>query len=248
MYLAKVVSQIEYRPGTWNGVRVGVFRIEGKSEEQIGEYERNYPNLLRTFYHFQKDGKDYALYSPEYTVTRVMTLPSCEDLGGEEPSGYGFCPVDYYVPSYIEREYIDLNDEIHRHRVNEPSAEDLVAGTTKYTPLDEKTGERTVVEKPSYPVSPLLYYQFGFVAGCIWGDDSSWKIQYLDLSEAERGVIKREERFGYIAMPDQMTLKQAVNMKDYLYDPEEEWAHAITIVIQSRFDLRTGKAVDADPF
>lgn len=248
MYSAKVVGKIEYRPGTWNGIRVGVFRVEGDTEAQIGEYQRNYPNLFRTFYPFQKDGKDYALYSPDYTVTRVMALPSCEDIGGEESNAYGFCPVDFYVPSYIEREFIDLNDEIHRHRVNEPDAEDLVSCTTKYTPLDEKTGERIVVEKPSYPVSPLLYYPFGFVAGCIWGDDSSWKIQYLDLSGAEHGEIKREERFGYIAMPDGMTLKQAVNMEDYLYDPEEEWAYGITIAIQRRFDLRTGKRVDTDPF
>ena len=248
MYSAKVISKIEYRPGSWNGIRVGVFRVEGEAEEQIGEYERNYPNLFRTFYYFQRDGKDYALYSPNYTVTRVMALPSCKDIGGEESNAYGFCPVDFYVPSYIEREFIGFNDETNRHRVNEPGAEDLVARTTKYTPLDEKTGARIVVEKPSYPISPLLYYPFGFVAGCIWGDDSSWKIQYLDLSEAEYGVIKREERFGYIAMPDGITLKQAVNMEDYLYDPEEEWAYHITIAIQRRFDLRTGKTVDGDPF
>ena len=48
-------------------------------------------------------------------------------------------------------------------------------------------------------------------------------------------------------MPDEMTLKQAVNMEDYLYDPEKEWAYGITITIQRRFDLRTGKTVDADP-
>jgi hypothetical protein len=41
---------------------------------------------------------------------------------------------------------------------------------------------------------------FGFVWGCHWGDDSSWKIQYLDLSSVEAGVIKREERFGYVEL------------------------------------------------
>src|SRR5262249_883135 len=110
MYSVKVIDKIEYRPGAWNGVRVGVFRVESDVEEQIGEYERNYPNLFRTFYPFQKEGKDYALYSPDYTVTRVMTLPSCIDIGGEASHTHGFCPVDYYVPSYIMREFIDLND------------------------------------------------------------------------------------------------------------------------------------------
>jgi hypothetical protein len=46
-----------------------------------------------------------------------------------------------------------------------------------------------------WPVAP-----FGFVWGCIWGDDSSWKVQYLDLSRVAEGVIKREERFGYVEL------------------------------------------------
>lgn len=39
--------------------------------------------------------------------------------------------------------------------------------------------------------------EFGFVWGCQWGDDSSWKVQYLDLSNIQSGVIRRDERFGY---------------------------------------------------
>ena len=38
---------------------------------------------------------------------------------------------------------------------------------------------------------------FGFVWGCHWGDDSWWKIQYLDLSRVQDGVITRDARFGY---------------------------------------------------
>jgi hypothetical protein len=243
-YKAEIVEKVENRPGTWNSIRVAVFRCEGEGKEQVGQYTRNYPNLFRTFCHFRKNDKDYALYSPDYTASRIMELPSCKDIGSEEPHGAGFCPTDYYVPRYIERESIGLNDEVHRHRINEPSARDLVAQTNKFTPLDEKTGKRITVEKPSYPVSPLLYYPFGFLAGCIWGDDSSWKIQYLDLSKAESGILKRDDRFGYIALPDSLTLDQAVNIADYQCDPEEAWAHYITIAIQKRFDLRTGKPID----
>ncbi len=243
-YQAEIIEKVENRPGTWNSVRVGVFLCEGEKKETVGQYIRNYPSLFRTFCHFRRNDKDYALYSPDYTASRIMELPSCKDIGGEEPHAAGFCPTDYYVPRYVERESIGLNDEVHRHRVNEPSAEDLVARTTKFTPLDEKTGQRITVEKPSYPVSPLLYHPFGFVAGCIWGDDSSWKIQYIDLSSAESGILKRDARFGYIALPDSMALKQAVDIGDYHCDSHEEWAHHITIAIQKRFDLRTGKSVD----
>ncbi len=41
---------------------------------------------------------------------------------------------------------------------------------------------------------------FGFVWGCCWGDDSSWKVQYLDLTRVQQGVIGRDERFGYLEL------------------------------------------------
>ncbi len=40
----------------------------------------------------------------------------------------------------------------------------------------------------------------GFVWGCHWGDDSSWKVQHLDLHKIRDGVIKRDDRFGYVAL------------------------------------------------
>ena len=229
-YIAKVIDKIENQPGVWNSIRVGVFRVEDDSETQIGEYVRNYPTLFRTFYHFVKDNKDFALYSPDYTATRVMELPSCLDIGGEEPDFYGFCPTDYYVPSFVEIETVNHTGEIYRNRRNEPSPESLVPC--------EQNGYR------SYPVSPLSYYPFGFVSGCIWGDDSTWKIQYLDLREVEKGIIKREEKFGFISMPDNLTLKQTIDISDYMYDPNEDDAYHINIAIRKSFDLRTGKMVN----
>ncbi len=41
---------------------------------------------------------------------------------------------------------------------------------------------------------------FGFVWGCHWGDDSSWKVEYLDLSRVQDGILIRDNRFGYVAM------------------------------------------------
>jgi len=247
-YSARATGRIEYETGTLHGLRVGVFRSDGESEQQVGEYERNHPGIYRTFHYFKRDGKDYALYSPDYTATRVMELPSCKDLGGEDPDSDGFCPVDFYVPRFVECEYLDFDDKPHQFRRNEPSDDDLTRRTTKITPLDEKTGERVVVEKPIYPIGPVTYYPFGFVAGCIWGDSGSWKIQYLDLSDVERGVIKRDARFGYIEMPHDMNLRDAISMDNYSKDPEADWSHRVTIAILQHFDLRTGSVVDVDPF
>jgi len=41
---------------------------------------------------------------------------------------------------------------------------------------------------------------FGFVWGCYWGDDSSWKVQYLDLSRVQQGIILRDGRYGYVEL------------------------------------------------
>jgi len=226
MYFAKVIDKIEYRAGSWNGNRVGVFRSEGESEEQIGEYTRNYPTLFNTFCPFRKNEVDYALYSPDYTVTRIMELPSCKDIGGEEPNSYGFCPVDFYVPSYIEREWIKGNRIGDRFVVKEPGEENLVASAY------------------SKPVSPVLYYPFGFVAGCIWGDDSSWKIQYLGLEMVEKGTVIRDERFGYIKLPYKLTLRDSIELVDYNYDNSKDNGHSVIISLQQRFDIRTGKVLE----
>jgi hypothetical protein len=42
--------------------------------------------------------------------------------------------------------------------------------------------------------------EFGFVWGCRWGDDTSWKVQFLDLSGIQGGMARREERFGYVEL------------------------------------------------
>jgi hypothetical protein len=56
-------------------------------------------------------------------------------------------------------------------------------------------GSETWTADDEWPIG-----DFGFVWGCAWGDDSSWKVQYLDLSRVHEGIIAREERFGYLEL------------------------------------------------
>jgi hypothetical protein len=79
----------------------------------------------------------------------------------------------------------------------------------------------------------------GFIAGCVWADDSTWKIQYLDLSQAERGIIQREDRFGYIELPCSVLLRQAIELNH----PLEGYSDSGTVEIALRtvWDLDTGK-------
>jgi hypothetical protein len=185
-YFCREIAKLDFGEGYWNHIEVGVFEKKPDGTEvQIGSYTRNYHCLYKTFVPFQKDGKWYALYSKDYTSTRVMSLPDCKDLGGESPHGFGFCPVDYDVPQAweLEGEY-DGRVMTHYKKVGEDFIDD--------------------------PDCMKELGSFGFIAGCVWGDDSSWKIQWLDLSRIEEGIIKREEKFGYIELPKDMDLKDAI--------------------------------------
>lgn len=250
-YIAKVLSEIEYNPNAWKGLKVGIFKVENSIEEQLGEYERNYSSLFNTFCYFQKDGKDFALYSPDYTVTRIMELPSCKDIGGEEPSAGGFCPTDYFVPNYVEHETSwettssqgRIGSDIIRKRLNNPEEDDLIESVESRKFVHQTSGELCKTTTSSRPLTSLFYYSFGFIAGCIWGDDSSWKVQYLDLSEVKKGILKREERFGYIELPENVNLRDAVKMYGYGKDAEY-YSNHIRINHVQTFDLRDGKVVD----
>jgi hypothetical protein len=63
---------------------------------------RGLPGIGSTFHHFRVNDQELALYSPDYTTTRLMRLPSCEDIGGEEPNSWGFCPAEYYEAAAVD--------------------------------------------------------------------------------------------------------------------------------------------------
>ena len=183
-------EEIDNGPGIMKSLRVSVFENDAVRERKVGEYVRNFAGLYDTFCPFQQAGRWYALYSRDYTATRVMELPSCLDVAGEEPHANGFCPVDFHVPFAHERV--------------------IAAGHAGL---------------------------FGFVAGCIWGDDSSWKIQYLDLARISEGILLRQEKFGYIAMPDdKRRLAECISLDSY-FPPESPF---VTIIASTHFNVLSG--------
>lgn len=107
-FITKLDGAIETKPGCWNYSLVGVYKVEtteenpdSPKETRVGEYTRNYSNK-GPFYPFKQNDKWYALYSKEYMYTRVMSLPDCVDLGGEDKNNVEyknhFCPAEYFVP------------------------------------------------------------------------------------------------------------------------------------------------------
>ena len=102
-----------------------------------------------------------------------------------------------------------------------------------YEPIDEKLLPK---ESGSKALTGLVHEPFSFVAGCCCGDDTSWKVEYLDLSQADKGILKREDRFGYIEVPREMTLRDAIDMGD--------GEGSIRIAHEETFNLKTGKRYD----
>ena len=219
---------IATRPGCWNHNRMVI--IERETGKEIGEYERKddpygYSSPARTFHPFKLRGNWYALYSKDYTATRVMSLPDCKDLGGEKPECFGFCPTDYWVPPLHWVEY--THDEKCPRNPNREGGKDFTT-SCKCLPGPDRW-------KWHFPERV-----YGFIAGCIWGDDSNWKIQYLDLSRADEGVITREERFGYIELPQDLNLSQAI----HLGLDDENKPYMISIDETRYYNLEDGKILE----
>jgi hypothetical protein len=94
---------------------------------------------------------------------------------------------------------------------------------------------------------------FGFVWGCVWGDDSSWKVQYLDLSGVRDGVVRRDERFGYVELATtgyrSPCLDPAAPTGNTAPPPfiglsSWEGTPQVTMAVEMRFDLGSGRPED----
>lgn len=223
MYQAKVLEKIETKPGCWNYLKIGVFNT--KTQEQVGEYQRNYSAFYNTFYPFKHEEKWYALYSHDYTATAIMSLPDCKLVTEEPRNAYGFCPVDYYVPRYtktlcpaITGEELLKYPEQNRHWISKDRTDRFYdTGNDKMGEIPyEEWAEIGDLSNKSFQFLPGLYYdlKMGFVAGCVWGDDSSWKVQRLDLSNFLTEGIKRIDSFGYAELALGQSLKEAIRISD----------------------------------
>lgn len=231
MYKAKVIDTKSYGKGSWNCTIVGIF---DENDNQIGEYERKYHSFGEsTFHPFERDGEWYALYSADYTCTRLMKLPECKDIGGEKGHAGGFCPVDYFIPRYRKCTHTYYHNGEKRKRTLEyyVSDADEDMGLDGYN-LEDYHNHPDV---GNGEVGPIKYYDFGFIAGCIWGDDSSWKVQLIDLRKAHKGKIKRNgDILGYLQLPRNLSLREAVIIDDM----SPEYPHfMISQMNWVRFDL-----------
>jgi len=220
-YVVKSLSKPN-RPGTWDSTIVEVFRRTGSSGDldKICEYERNY-SLLRTFEPFRQGNKEFALISRDYTTTAVLDLESGSVIA-EEIDEPGTPTGGGFCPvGFYVPDWWDVNDG------------SVIPGS-EYWDADHE-----------WPNG-----DFGFVWGCHWGDDSSWKVQYLDLSRVQQGVVRREERFGYLELatfgfenpsfrPDAAIQKSAP--PPFIRVSRYNGVTQVTFAVEMMFDLESGR-------
>jgi hypothetical protein len=95
---------------------------------------------------------------------------------------------------------------------------------------------------------------FGFVWGCHWGDDGSWKVQYLDLGRVQQGELRREDRFGYVELatfgytspcftPDALPAGKGGTLPFITVSRRGGVARA-TFAVEMQFGLDTGRPED----
>lgn len=91
---------------------------------------------------------------------------------------------------------------------------------------------------------------FGFVWGCFWGDDSSWKVQHLDLSRVKEGIIARDDRFGYVELATGRYISPCVSPPkadpppspaDFIDVERHDGVMRVRFAVELRFDLGSGK-------
>lgn len=210
-------NAVKNQPGTWDSTKVSIYR----DDYLIGEYLRNYSSHgTNTFYPFKIADVWYALYSAHYTATRVMRLneKDIEDWCGESESPYGFCPVEFYIPQYAKCiTSVTINGSSTNH---------------EYFMVDN---DEEFLSKGKDVIS-TEYCTFGFLSGCVWGDDSSWKLRYIDLSSVPDKVLSITDKFGYWELPNTLKLKQCIDMGNW--EPTHQW---INLTRMEHVNVETGQ-------
>ena len=218
IYTTRTTS-VDNGEGYWNYLDVEVL-FNG---EVIGKYQRQYASFYRTFYAFEHKGKHYALYSSDYQVTSLMSLPDCKHIANTES---GFCPVDFYVPTF-EDEQISL--ELYTEWLSKEEANEV---------RDEANIKRYKIYIERYKKSLELVGTMGAVAGCYWGDDSGgWKMQYLDIDPEKGKITIRDDVFGYFELSiDNIPLSEKITW---------DVPHYMNIPMNTTFNLNLEKKQDS---
>lgn len=211
-YTAKELGKVSNGKGCWESTKIGVFQ----DDVQVGEFLRNYSSYgISSFAPFRRGDHWYALYSPEYTCIKVMSLPDCKEIGGENSDSFGFCPVEIYIPEYqISKVEGKSEEDLHKYPEQNHHWLKRDRESKEYDP-DLFNKDLTKDYKFFDVAKETFHENFAFVSGCVWGDDRSWKIELRDISEAHKGIIKPVKDWGYYELADDRSLKECIRLDSF---------------------------------
>lgn len=154
----------------------------------------------------------YALYTPVYLNVNLLDLETGEILGtnsdykytkeaaervnkfvkpeeevkeGDSNPSLNFCIADLHVPDFFDI-----------HPLDKGTPDDYEGFKAEMLDHSDFWGEEMDVF--------LSKRTFGFVAGCVWGDDYLFKLQTINLERISEGEIELEETFGYFPIMGQL--------------------------------------------
>lgn len=193
---------------------------------EVFKYTRDYSTAFKSIFPLVRNGKLLVLVSIDYQYVSILDIET-KKIIGEEPlevdedgdKEEGFCPVELYIPYYRNIQYISTYK-------NEDKKWSHLCMVVDETCLDENIDkyikDRVGGERSEYKISDVMYGDMAFVSGCYWGDDGSWKVQGIKVSEVDKGIIERKEYFGYIELAGNLSLKESIEV-DNCYDHPKQY-------------------------
>jgi hypothetical protein len=194
---------------------------------------------------------------PEGLVTAAKYLRDYAMLGTFEPFRQGKREYALVSRNYVSTAVIDLSTgEVV---AEEPVVSHGFCPVGFYVPDWWDIHDGSIIPGSEYWNSDKEWPNgnLGFVWGCIWGDDSSWKLQRLDLSRVADGIIGRDDAFGYIELVDHgwappwLDVDRAHDAKrslppSFLNVFISEGAIQVDVTTRVRFDLKGGERLTID--
>lgn len=157
----------------------------------VGSFIFNYhTGLDKIIRPFQIGEGWYTTYATSYNKLAVARLhpDRFEHIDADVGGKEGFCPVEVLVP-------FKLSD-----------------GTYSVWHVDPEAYNYEYFAEPGRTIE---YADFGFVAGCVWGDDTTYKLRYLDFSKlATERKLSVTAPFGYFELPSTGVMHEYFNLED----------------------------------
>lgn len=193
-YFSKVIEEIKNKKGIWGYLRIGIYQIDTPENSNIKEIIEMDPVSVLKLKNVKKVGeyiRNYSCYGNE--------------------TFFPFKQGDKWFALYSEKYTCTSVMELPSCKKisGEPQDSFGFCPVGYYVPWDNIELKEEGIEGT-----------FGFVSGCIWGDDHSWKLEYLDLSDIKNGNIKRENKFGYFELPNYKELKDCISFDYWCYDKD----------------------------